>query len=303
MKNVLVLYYSQSGMLRSVVESVVAPLREAQDVSVTVQALEPAPPFTFPWSVISFLDVFPDCVQGCPCPLRPLPSPPVDRFDVVILGYTAWYLKPSLPVASFLQSPQARTLLQGASIVTVVACRNMWLMAHERVRELVRALGARLVGNIVLADRAWNLVSVITIMLWMLSGRRERRLGLLPRPGISDQDVTGARRFGDLLLDALRAGDLSTLQSKLKDAGAARVHAHLLMQERFASRAFRIWARFIRGGGASGNWQRNLRLRIMQVAMPLAILVGAPLLTLVHLLTLPARRKRVQADLAQFHQA
>ena len=54
----------------------------------------------------------------------------------------------------------------------------MWIMAQEKMKKKLKSLNANLVGNIVLADRHINHVSVITIAQWMFSGKKERFLGI-----------------------------------------------------------------------------------------------------------------------------
>ena len=50
-----------------------------------------------------------------------------EQFDLVILAYQVWYLAPSGPITAFLKSEAGRRLLHGRPVVTVIACRNMWL--------------------------------------------------------------------------------------------------------------------------------------------------------------------------------
>lgn len=300
MKRVLVIGYTQSGQLRRVLESLTAPLRAAPDVSVVTEELQPDPPYPFPWPSLQFFDVFPESVRGVPCRLKPLSEAARGEFDLVILGYQVWYLAPSIPVWSFLKSPDARALLQGRPVVTVIACRNMWLMAHERMRAALAELGARLVGNIALADRAPNWVSVVTIVLWMFSGRKERRWGVLPPPGVSDAEIAGAAGFGDEILAELRGPEPGGLQERLVQRGAVRLVPHLLLQERTASRAFRRWAALINALGGAGDPRRRPLLRLFQFCLGLAIMLLSPPLILAYYAALPFRTRRVQAEIRHF---
>lgn len=48
----------------------------------------------------------------------------------------------------------------------------MWLNAFVRVKKLIHATSAKLVGNVALVDKHANLVSFVTIFHWMLHGKK-----------------------------------------------------------------------------------------------------------------------------------
>src|SRR3546814_19926645 len=62
MKRVLVVYFSQTGQLRRVAESLCAPLTAA-GVEVDWCALQPRQPYPFPWPFFRFFDQFPETVD------------------------------------------------------------------------------------------------------------------------------------------------------------------------------------------------------------------------------------------------
>ncbi|MFV0277149.1 MAG: dialkylresorcinol condensing enzyme, partial [Parahaliea sp.] len=105
MKNVLVIHYSQSGQLNSVVDTFTRALVDAPDIDVRFEQLEPERPFPFPWPFLQFLDTFPESVYLDPPPLKPLSLTGDEDFDLVILAYQVWFLSPSLPTTAFLQHP------------------------------------------------------------------------------------------------------------------------------------------------------------------------------------------------------
>jgi hypothetical protein len=73
---------------------------------------------------------------------------PKGTFDLIILGYQPWFLSPSIPMNSFLQSKYAE-LLRNHKVLTIIGSRNMWLNAQEKMKERLLELDAQLVGNIV----------------------------------------------------------------------------------------------------------------------------------------------------------
>jgi hypothetical protein len=287
---ILVLYYSQSGQLKQILDSLLQPLADASDVSIHFEALKPKPAYPFPWTTDTFCDVFPEAFQEVACEMEPLGVAPDQRFDLVLVAYTVWYLSPAVPVSSFLQSPAAKQLLKDRPVVTVIGCRNMWLMAQEKVKKRIQAAGGRLKGNIVLMDRASNLVGVATIAYWMLTGKKERPMRLLPRPGVSDSDIRQARRFGPLLKDpeALEQGELNT-------RGAVHVVPAYIIFEQRIEKVFNIWSKFIRQKGGPGDPRRRKRVRMFFYYLLAAIGIIAPLATLAGFLIRRLKKDRIRA--------
>ena len=192
MKEVLVVYYSQSGQLLDILKNVTSNI-EGEDVRVTYHKIVPKRDFNFPWTQESFYDAFPESFLQIPIELEaPESEVMAKKYDLVILGYQVWYLSPSIPINSFLRSEQARELLRDTPVITLVACRNMWIKAQEKMKVLLRNLGSDLVGHIALVDRHINNISVITIMHWAFGGKKTKMWGIFPKPGVSDSDIAEA---------------------------------------------------------------------------------------------------------------
>ncbi|MFC1817261.1 hypothetical protein ACFL0M_15305 [Thermodesulfobacteriota bacterium] len=166
MKKILVVYYSQSGQLTEIVKSVLAPLQKSEDVSLVFEELNPKKNFPFPWTSQQFCDAFPEAFQEVPCELEPFNFNADDDFDLIILAYTVWYLSPSIPVTAFLKSPEAKRVINNRQVVTLIGCRNMWLLAQEKVKRRINHMGGTIKGNIVLMDRTKNLIGIVTIAAW-----------------------------------------------------------------------------------------------------------------------------------------
>ena len=65
----------------------------------------------------------------------------------------------------------------------------------------------QLKGNIALCDKHNILVSVVTIIYWVSTGRKDRYKGIFPKPGIAQSDIDKAVRFGKPILNALNNND------------------------------------------------------------------------------------------------
>ena len=197
MKQVLVIHYSQSGQLTDILNRVIAPLKNNDAIYLNFYNIAPRKDFDFPWKQDEFFDTFPETFLQIPQELQPTPASILNKkYDLIILGYQVWFLTPSIPINSFLQSQIARKLMENTPLITVIGCRNLWIMAQEKMKKRLLANKANLVGHIVLADRHPNHISVITISHWMFSGKKDRYLGIFPKPGVSEKDIEAAIKFG-----------------------------------------------------------------------------------------------------------
>jgi hypothetical protein len=152
MKKILVIYYTQTGQLKQILDSMIHPLFVDSGFSIDYLEIKPAVAFPFPWTRSEFLSVFPESVLEIPIRLKPLDVDDHARHDLIILAFQPWYLSPSLPITSFLRSPEAEKILKGADVLTVIGSRNMWQRSYECVKERLETLGGRLRGNISLAS-------------------------------------------------------------------------------------------------------------------------------------------------------
>jgi hypothetical protein len=282
MKRALVVFYSQTGQLKAIVDSVLAPLGE--DFELAIEELKPVPPYPFPWRGMTFFQVFPESVQEIPCALGPFKFNPVQDYDLVILAYQVWYLSPSIPFTAFLQSAEAEKALKGKPVVTILGVRNMWVMAQERVKELVRGLGGTLVGNIVLVDPNPNLVSVLTIGRWLMKGEKKGRgliSGIFPPAGVPEQNIREAAKFGRVIQEAFRIGQLDKLQDQLLEKGAVRIKPVLVSIEKRGRMMFEFWSKFILKKGGYGDPAREGRLKLFKYYLFGVIYLISPMVSLI----------------------
>jgi len=273
MKRIGVIYYTQSGQLKQILDSLLRPLSGKPGLVIDYLPIRPVKPFPFPWTRREFLDVFPETVMELPVPLHPVAVDDQTRYDLIVLAFQPWYLSPSLPVTAFLKSPEAAAILKGTPYLTVIGSRNMWQGSFERVRAMAEAQGGRLCGNIAFIDRALNLVSVITIVYWMFTGRKDRYLGIFPRPGVSDEDIAAAAVFGTAIGRALCDDGLDQLDGQLRKLGAAEINDSLARLEIRAKKIFRLWAQAM----VKKPNIRVLLLNLFMAELIFALIVISPL--------------------------
>jgi hypothetical protein len=274
-KRVLVIGYSQSGQLTRIAERILAPLRQAGDIEVRVETLTPQRPYPFPWTFFSFLDAFPESAHLVAPALQPLTLRGDEDFDLVILPYQVWFLAPSPPVTAFLKHPIAQRLLRGKPVVTVIACRNMWMMAQEKMKLLLTDCGARLIDNVVLTDPSATLLTLVTTPYWLLTGRK--RLLSLPPAGIDDNSIDRAQRFGCALRDGLRHDAERGPAAMLLGLSACVADPRLYLSERAGTRSFHLWGKLLRAAGGPGAPLRKPLLMAYVVFLILLILSVVPL--------------------------
>jgi hypothetical protein len=277
MKKILIIYYSQTGQLKRIIDSITSPL--AGDFDLTLEELKPVPAFPFPWKGMPFFQAFPESVKEIPCKLEPLKCDLDEDYDMVILAYPVWYLSPCIPFSSFLQHPDARSILNGKPVITIMGVRNMWIMAQERVKARIAEAGGRLVGNVVLADPAPNLVSVITIVRWMMKGEKGafRKFGKhFPPAGVPEKDILNASRFGGIIGKHLQSNDLEGLQPELITSRAVPVDTVLYNIEKRGKMIFGFWAKMILKKGGYGDPGREGRLKLFKYYLFTVIYLVSP---------------------------
>ncbi len=285
MKKVLVVYYSQSGQLLDITKNIMHDLEQAEDISISYYDIKMETNFPFPWNRKEFYNVFPETFLQTPAPLKDLNNPLLQQqYDLVILAYQVWYLTPAIPINSFLNTREASQLLENTPTITVIGCRNMWLMAQEKVKKLLVKNKANLVGNIALVDRHINHISVITIIDWMFSGKKRRYLGIFPKPGVSEKDIQESVKFGEPILNSLRKNGFEGLQERLVPLGAAKIKPFLVVMDKRANLIFSKWSKIIAKKGAPNSKERQPWVRAFNIYLVFAIWVIAPIVFLLFLL-------------------
>ncbi len=300
MKKILVVYFSQSGQQRSILESLVKPLVGAGH-TVHFEAIEPVQKYPFPWSAFQFFNAFPETFMQKPLELKPISAKAFEEYDLVVLGYQPWFLTPSRPMSSFLQSTEGQRILKGRDVITILGCRNMWLGAQEKVKQWLQKSDAKLVGHIALIDKSGNLTSLITILRWMLAGKKDA-FWFFPAAGVSTSDVEHASVFGKLINDAITSNQFELLQHQLNQNDAIEIKPNLVMMERRGQKSFSIWSKFIASGGHIDSVGRKIRVYVFMILLPTVIIILTPLLWILSAITLVVKRKQLQDEITYFKQ-
>jgi len=292
MKKILAIGFSQSGQLTQIVDNFLIPFNKI-NAEIDRVFIEPDKPFPFPWDTKSFYDVMPETVLEEAIEIIP-PKFKYNEYDLIVLGYQPWYLSPSMPTTAILKNETFRKLLKGKPIVTIIGARNMWLNAQESVAKLIKDAGGNLVANIPLIDRTTNLISVITIVHWMSKGKKDKKWGIFPKPGVSDEDIRKSYLFGEKVVYSFQNATYTELQNRILQLNRIKINASILFIESRAKTLFKIWANTIKKRGVTPK-KRALWLTIFRNYLYFALFVVSPIvLTIYTLVFRPLSYKTIQ---------
>lgn len=294
---ILVLYFTQTGQLRHILDNILQDIKDKAELEYV--AIEPVKPYPFPWQAIPFFDTMPETVQHLPIEMKPLPESVMNaHYDLVVFGWQPWFLNPSLPITSFLQSPSAK-VLTGKPVITVIGARNMWLHAQEKVKMYLEQLDAKLVANIALVDTNTNIISTLTVIRWSFTGRKEAK-GLLPAAGVQEKDIQLAQRYGTPIFKHLTENKLDSLHQELMMIGSVKLNPALVLLEQKGIKNFRFWAKYIREKGGPGDPKRFGRVKQFKNLLIVAIFILSPLTALLAAIKLQLKKKALLKDVAYF---
>lgn len=273
MKKILAIHYSQSGQLTEIMENIVSGLT---DFEIDFIRYQPQEGFPFPWSGEVFFNTMPETVMEETIPLKNIQYKH-EEYDLIILGYQPWFLSPSLPVTALLQDETFKRKLDNTPVVTVIGARNMWLNAQESVKQKIESAGGNLIGNVPLVDKNPNLISVVSILHWMLTGKKDKKWGIFPVPGISQKDIDDATQYGQMLQNSIHSNELHLFQHQLLESGNFQILTGILFIEERAKRIFRIWAKLIKNKSKKGLKSRLRWVNFFKYYLLIALFVVSPL--------------------------
>ncbi len=273
--NILVLYYSQTGQLREILDSLFS--LEQPNCHIDFIEIKPVKPFPFPWTADTFFNCMPECVQQIEEEIEPIHYPQ-QNYDLVVLGYQPWFLSPSIPFNSFLKSPYA-AILKNKPVLTVIGSRNMWLNAQEKTKFAIQQLGATLVGNVALFDRNPNLASILSIVRWSFKGQKEASR-FLPAAGVQQQDIDNCQHLGPIILSHLKNGHLDTLHAALLNKKSVELSKALVILEQRGIKNFRKFSLFILEKGNREDPNRKARVKLFQRLLFVGVFILSPISSL-----------------------
>tara|TARA_R110002072_G_scaffold302060_2_gene483582 strand:- start:6957 stop:7874 length:918 start_codon:yes stop_codon:yes gene_type:complete len=291
---ILAINYSQTGQLDDIITNFLSSIKNCEIDRIKIQTVSP---FSFPWTVSNFYNAMPETVLEEGIPLKEITFKE-EKYDLIILGYQPWFLSPSRPTTALLQLESFQKRMKNTKIITVIGARNMWLNAQESVVNYISKADGELIGNLAFIDKAPNNLSAISIVHWMLTGKKTKKWGIFPLPGISDEDIINASIFGEILNNSIETNHYDDLQDKFISKKGVQVFVNILFIEGKAKKIFNIWAKIIREKEKQGR-KRSLWISFFRFYLNFALFIVAPiLLALYTILIRPLRINyiKVQKD-------
>lgn len=277
MKRILLIYYSHSGDVTRAVESFTKHLN-TPEIELTLECIKPKADYPYPWNLYKFFDIFPECVNSEPPEIYPPEFNQNDKFDLVIIAYQVWFLAPSLPIQGFFQSEYAK-VLQNTKVITLIVCRSMWHSASEIMKKMIADAGGIQIDNVVITHQGPPLATFITTPRLLLTGKKNKLLGVLPAAGVKNEDIYALSRFGERIVNNLAALSDNSHQPMLKGLGAVEVNQRYVIPELIGRMVYRPWAKIARFFGKQGSWSRIPIICIFAVnlvfAIPIVLTISA----------------------------
>lgn len=256
--------------------------------------ITPVVPYPFPWTSEAFFDAFPESRQGIGCEvivpsLSDVPDP-----AMVLIVWPAWFLSPAIPLHGFFQNETVCEYLRNKTVVTVCGCRNMWVKAQEKLNEYLSACGANHRGTIILQDRHHNLVSVVTIIRWLIGGKQDGTR-LFPDAGVSYKDIRNSSIFGYILVKEILTPE--RIQPELMKVEAIRYKPNIVFVEKVGHKIFGLWSKWILKRGGPGSERRKFRLILFKYYLFSVLFLVSPIGLLVFYLSYPLRIKGIRKEI------
>ncbi len=285
---VLVISYSQTGQLNELVTN----CTQGIDADIDRVEYKPQKDFPFPWSSESFFDAMPESVLETKTELSPI-SYKYEKYDLIILGYQPWFLSPSVPTSSLLQEQSFLDRVKDTPVITIIGSRNMWVNSQMSVDKRITEAGGTIVGNIPFIDTHNNYISAFTILHWMLNGKKNKKWGIFPKPGVSSKDIEGAGIYASVINNAIQNNTLPDLQAEILKQGKISISTGILFVETAGRRLFKIWASLIIKMGTTPK-KRKFLLSVYKYYLIVALFFIAPIVVnIFKLLVLPFVYNRI----------
>ncbi|NUM35332.1 MAG: hypothetical protein HUU50_12350 [Candidatus Brocadiae bacterium] len=252
---VLVLYYSQTGKTKSLLDIFLEPLQKRSDVEITIEEILPKVPFPFPWPQLYFFSLVPECVYEVPIELQEMKFNENEKYDLIILGYQVWFLAPSIPTNSLLKHPKAK-VFANTPVVSVLFCRNMWRQAQGRLERRLEEL------------QSWVVDKVVTTAYGsQMETLRSTKQNLLQKPKIgedshqwrpSPEDVEITKKQGIQLADSIWQIKENPKRPIFKDSSRALKDTMFVYPEQKAKESFFAWGGYFLKHSSTESTKRKI---------------------------------------------
>jgi hypothetical protein len=158
---------------------------------------------TFPLPLLKLIGMLPPQLRGATGEIVIPAAAGQPGSDLVVYGSPTWFFRTSIPMRSYLESPEARTLVGGTRFAVMVVCRRYWSINGKNVRKRAEGLGGTHVGTHKFTFEGRQVRSLLSLISYLTSGeKRKKYLGItIPPPNLTDKDLDTARSLAGQLID------------------------------------------------------------------------------------------------------
>lgn len=209
---VLLLYYSYTGQSQKVLETAGEVFRDRGCEVYTAGIEFTDQRYAARFRRFPMRRVWPDMLSVLPAQKRgetgQIQTPDTVRdgdYDLICIGSPTWWQTVSMPLRSFLESDEARTLLSGKPFAVFVVCRQYWEENSKAVRGLAEQQGGKYVDELHFTYPGDTLRSMLSLTSYLGSGEyRDKYLGIrIPPTNVQPEQLQQTRTFAAALADRL----------------------------------------------------------------------------------------------------
>lgn len=258
MKKNLVVFYSQTGQLKEILNNV---FKESQDYIEYVEI--EAPQITFPLNWESMFELFPESVLKIPCEITYNISN-IEDYDTIILGFQTWFLHLSQPMLAFSQTKEFANLVKGKNVYLIMDCRNSWKLPMEYMQNKVISCGGYIKGQCVFSSKNSNFLGALSILHWFFTGNKKSIF--FPEPGVPQAEINKSVEYGKSLFTVEQKKEVLHYPSGKHHFLPPRIEA-------FAMNSFKKWAVYVT---ADKNEHRKKRLIYFKIWLLMTLISLSP---------------------------
>ena len=209
---VLIVYYTYTQQSKLVAEAMADALRargcEVRQASIGFTDKRWSDRFTrlpLKHAILDVVGMLPAQLRGATGDIE-IPDEAGDGdYDLVCIGSPTWFFRQSVPIRSYLESDEAKRVLDGTRFAAFVVCRRYWRQNLKSVRKVGTKLGGEWVDGTHFTFVGGQIRSFMSLISYFGAGEnRERYLGVKIPPSMLKPDYAEqARAFANELADQL----------------------------------------------------------------------------------------------------
>ena len=129
-------------------------------------------------------------------------------YDLILIGSPTWWLTTNMPVRSYLESPEAKRVMQGKPFAAFSVSRRYYKGNMKDVRKLGEANGGTWLGETHFLAAGGQVKSMLSWLGWIKHGEpQERVFGMkMPPPNLQPDFPEQAKSFIDRVADRALSG-------------------------------------------------------------------------------------------------